>query len=168
MPLHPRPVRATVRPKPPNCGASMLLEPWHMWVIAGVVLMIIEVVTPGFVVICFGLGCLAAGLAAWAGAGSGWEIVTFSAASLAMLLGIRPLVTKHLGRDGGELKTNVDALVGKRGLVTESIDAARDSGRVAVGGDDWRASSDGGEALDEGASVEVVRVEGARVIVKPV
>ena len=99
----------------------MQLEPWHAWIIAGVVLLIVEVVTPGFVVACFGVGCLVAGLVSPLGVGLGSEIAVFCVASLAMLLGIRPIVARHLTPKGGGLKTNVDALVGKRGLVTEAM-----------------------------------------------
>jgi membrane protein implicated in regulation of membrane protease activity len=143
------------------------LEPWHAWIVAGVVLLIVEVFTPGFVVACFGVGCLAAGLVSPLGVGLFWEIAVFCVASLAMLVGIRPVVSRHLAPKGGGLKTNADALVGKRGLVTEALDPVRDVGRVLVGGEDWRASPEALQAIAKDASVIVVRVEGARVVVRP-
>lgn len=145
----------------------MQLEPWHAWIVAGVVLLIVEVFTPGFVVACFGVGCLAAGLVSPLGVGLFWEIAVFCVASLAMLVGIRPVVARHLAPKGGGLKTNADALVGKRGLVTEALDPVRDVGRVLVGGEDWRASPEALQAIAKDASVIVVRVEGARVVVRP-
>lgn len=146
----------------------MQLEPWHAWIIAGVVLLIVEVVTPGFVVACFGIGCLVAGLVSPLGVGLLWEIVVFCVASLVLLVTLRPLVARHLAPKGGELKTNVDALVGKRGVVTEAIEPVRDTGRVLVGGDDWRAASEAEDPIAAATPVVVVRVDGARVIVKPV
>lgn len=145
----------------------MTLEPWHAWIIAGVVLLIVEVVTPGFVVACFGIGCLAAGLVSPLGVGLSWEIAVFCAASLVLLVTLRPLVARHLAPKGGDLKTNVDALIGKRGVVTEAIEPVRDVGRVVVGGEDWRASSEADQAIAVDVQVTVVRVEGARVVVRP-
>lgn len=144
----------------------MQLEPWHAWIVAGVVLLIIEVVTPGFVVACFGIGCLVAGLTSLLGVGLLWEIAAFCVASVVLLLTLRPIVARHLTpRDGG-LKTNVDALAGRRALVTEAIDPVRDAGRVLVGGEDWRASSEGEVPIDKDTSVVVLRAEGARLIVR--
>ena len=143
------------------------LLPWHAWIIAGVVLLIVELVTPGFVMACFGVACLVAGAVSAFGVGLGWELAVFSVASLALLVGIRPIVARHFAPRGGGLKTNVDALVGKRGLVTEAIDPARGAGRVSVGGDDWMASPEADAPIAEGAQVTVVRVEGTRIVVRP-
>ena len=41
------------------------MEIYHYWIIAGIILLIIEIFTPGFLMACLGLGALFAGLAAW-------------------------------------------------------------------------------------------------------
>jgi membrane protein implicated in regulation of membrane protease activity len=66
-----------------------------------------------------------------------------------------------------EVRTNVDALVGMRGRVTQDFEPGLRLGRVAVGGDDWRAECINDRALRVGDIVEVVRVESNTVIVKP-
>ncbi len=39
------------------------------------------------------------------------------------------------------METNVDALIGKTGIVTENGSCNEHRGRVKVGGDDWKAVS---------------------------
>ena len=63
--------------------------------------------------------------------------------------------------------TNVDAVVGKTGVVTKRI-AARDPGMVKVGSEIWRAELAGAEdaAKDAGATVRVESVEGVTLRVR--
>ncbi len=141
------------------------LDAWHLWIIAAVVLLIAEVFTPGFVLACFGVGALAAGLAAASGLGFNPQVGVFTIASLITFFGARPFYLKHMSKAGSDLKTNTEALSGRRGLVVEGIVPLKTLGRVKVGGEDWSACSDDDEDIEEGAEVRVVRVDGARVIV---
>ena len=50
---------------------------WILWTILGVVLVIAEVFTPGFVLLWFGVGALAAALAAFLGAGLAAQFILF-------------------------------------------------------------------------------------------
>jgi membrane protein implicated in regulation of membrane protease activity len=63
--------------------------------------------------------------------------------------------------------SNVDAVVGKTGVVTKRI-AAREAGMVKVGAEIWRAEVAGNEeaARDAGAVVTVVAVEGVTLKVR--
>lgn len=140
------------------------LDAWHLWIIAGVALLIAEIFTPGFVLACFGIGGLAAGLAAALGLGLGLQIALFTAASLAIFFGLRPAYLKHMAA-GPDLKTNSEALVGKRGRVIEAIVPLERRGRVQIGGEEWSAVSDDDEDIEEGATILVLGVDGSRVIV---
>ncbi|KPK76377.1 MAG: hypothetical protein AMJ79_06780 [Phycisphaerae bacterium SM23_30] len=144
------------------------MELWHIWVIAAIVLFILEIFTPAFVVACFGVGCLASGLAAYLEADIKWQVGIFSAATAVVLIVIRPLFLKYCYSKSSRIKTNVEALVGATGAVSERIDPQAETGRVKVGGDDWRAISAEGREIAAGAKVKVVKVEGAKVYVKRV
>lgn len=144
------------------------LEPWHVWLIIGIVFFIVEIFTPGFLLACFGVGCLASGLVSFLGVGVGIQVIAFSVSTLAVFFGIRPFVLKYLSSSGANTKTNVDALVGKIGLVSERIDPSTNEGRVAIGGDDWRALSVDEAAIEVGEKVIVVKVDGTKLLVKPV
>lgn len=66
-----------------------------------------------------------------------------------------------------EHSTNVDAVVGKAGLVTKRI-AALEPGMVKLGGEVWRAelAGTGDAALEAGATVKVESVEGVTLKVR--
>jgi len=74
---------------------------------------------------------------------------------------------RRFWKDDG-LRTNVDALVGQKGKVTEDFDPTMKLGRVSVGGDDWRAETTDNEVLQRGAVVKVLRVESNTLIVTPI
>jgi len=141
------------------------MEAWQTWVVIGVVLLIFEVFTPGFVTGCFGIGCFAAALASYFDLGDIAQTVIFCAVSLGLFLTIRPIMKKHFYKADEHTKTNVDALIGLVGLVDETIDPNGDSGRVRVGGDDWRAVSFDNVLIEKGKKVEVKKVEGTKVFV---
>jgi membrane protein implicated in regulation of membrane protease activity len=66
-----------------------------------------------------------------------------------------------------EHSTNVDAVVGKAGLVTKRI-AALEPGMVKLGGEVWRAelARPGDVALEAGATVRVESIEGVTLKVR--
>ncbi|MEA1864090.1 MAG: NfeD family protein [Euryarchaeota archaeon] len=64
----------------------------------------------------------------------------------------------------GATKTNVDAIIGKSGIVTRSI-GENTSGRVRVGNEEWRAMSGGNIDIEEGATIMVLEVTGVTLIV---
>ncbi len=140
---------------------------WHWWAGVALVLMIAEIFVPGFFLLCLGIGCAGASIMAAFGAGASIQLITFSALSLIGFFTIRPLLMKRFWKDGG-VKTNVDALVGQRGKVSQDFDPGLRLGRVAVGGDDWRAECVNDQPLRIGDLVKIVRVESNTVIVKPI
>ncbi|MBP7513819.1 MAG: NfeD family protein [Flavobacteriales bacterium] len=139
---------------------------WHWWAGVALILLIAEIFVPGFFLLCLGIGCAGASITAAIGLGSAAQLIAFSALSLLAFFTIRPLLMKRFWKDNG-VKTNVDALVGQRGKVSQDFDPGLRLGRVAVGGDDWRAESVNDKPLRIGDLVEVVRVESNTVIVKP-
>jgi membrane protein implicated in regulation of membrane protease activity len=61
-------------------------------------------------------------------------------------------------------RTGTDALVGRRAVVTRRVDSV--GGRVRIGGEEWSARSYlDSEVYPEGATVDVVRIEGATALV---
>jgi len=145
-----------------------VLTSWHIWLIAAIILSIFEILIPAFVLVSLGIGCLAASVAALLHLGIKMQIGAFIVGTLAAFFGIRPFFTRYCYRASPGVKTNADALVGKTGRVTEVINEEINSGRVFVGGDDWKAIALDGSIVEKNSKVEVVRVEGAKVYVKPI
>ena len=142
------------------------MEVYQIWLIAAIVLVILEVATTGFGVICFAVGAGFAALVAGLGASVTWQIVIFAIVSLLTFIFLRPVVMRLLDKRSKDVKTNADALIGRRGVVSERIDAAQHTGRVAVDGDDWKAVSENGEVIEKGTSVEIVKLDSIIVTVK--
>ena len=64
------------------------------------------------------------------------------------------------------MKTNADALLGRKAIVSERIDAAQHTGRVAVDGDDWKAVSSDGAVIEKGTEVTIVKMDSIILTVK--
>ncbi len=145
-----------------------MMSTWHIWVIAAIILCIFEMLIPAFVLISLGLGCLVASIAAGLHLGVEIQIAAFIAGTLGAFFGVRPIFTKYCYKASPGVKTNVDALIGKIGRVTETINDELNTGRVLVGGDDWKAEARDGGIIDKNSKVEVVGVESSKIYVRPV
>ena len=142
-----------------------MLASWHIWIILAVVLLILEMVIPAFVLASFGVGCLLSSIGAAMHLGIEMQIAAFCAGTLAAFFGVRPFFARYCYKASG-VKTNVDALVGKRGTVIEDINEQANSGRVLVGGDDWKAVALDGIVIEKNSKVLIAGVEGVKVYVK--
>ena len=144
-----------------------MLEYYQIWLIAAIVLVIVEILTAGFGSICFAIGAALAALAAGLGVNSiAWQIVIFAVVSLLTFIFLRPVVIRFLDKKSKDVKTNADALVGRKGIVSERIDAMQHTGRVAVDGDDWKAISEDGSVIEKGAEVKIVKLDSIILTVK--
>ncbi len=141
------------------------MDPWHIWVIVALGLVVAEMFNGDFWLVCLGLGALAAGAVSLVLPGLVPGILAFSAGSLVSLLAVRPALLRRF-QAGPRLRTNVEALLGQTGVVTEPIDPATGQGRVSVGGEDWRGASLDQKALPAGTRVSVVQVDGTKLVVE--
>lgn len=144
------------------------MEVYQIWLIAAIVLVILEIATAGFGVICFAIGAGFAALIAGLGGNLTWQIVIFAVVSFLTFLFLRPVVIRFLEKRSKNVKTNAEAIVGRKGVVSERIDAAQHTGRVAIDGDDWKAVSKDGSVIEKGATVEIVKLDSIIVTVKPI
>ena len=141
---------------------------WLIWFVAAVVLVVAEMFTAGFWLACLAVGCVAAGLVGLIPfAGLTLETIAFTATSLASMIGLRPVFMKRfqLG-PGGDVRTGIDALLGKTGIVLERIDPRARVGRVKVEGEDWRGASVDDTPIEVGARVTVIQVDGTTLVVE--
>jgi membrane protein implicated in regulation of membrane protease activity len=134
-----------------------------IWVIAAVVFSIIEAITLGLTSLWFALAALVALIAALLGAPFFIQVILFAVASVLFLIVTKPLA-KDLLKIGGE-RTNVDALIGERALVTTDI-RPFSMGQVKVNGQFWSALAEDGEPLNINETVIIQSIEGVKLIVK--
>lgn len=142
------------------------MQSYQIWLIVAIVLVIIEICTAAFGSICFAIGAAFAALAAGLGLGLTWQIIIFTVVSLLTFIFLRPVAIRFLNRKSKDVKTNADALTGRKGIVSERIDAIQHTGRVAIDGDDWKAVSIDGSVIEKGAEVEVVKRDSIILFVK--
>jgi membrane protein implicated in regulation of membrane protease activity len=142
---------------------------WILWTILGVILVIAEVFTPGFVLLWFGVGALAAALASFLGAGLAAQFVIFIALSSLLTALSRTIFVNYFTRpdepDG--LKVGAAKLPGQIGTVVTSSQGALDEGAVKVFGSVWTAyPAEGEPPLEAGDRVVVERLQGASIYVR--
>lgn len=137
---------------------------WIVWVVVAVALAVGEILTPGlFFLGPVALAAAAAAITDAAGGGAIGSVIVFIVAALASLAFLRPVARRHV-RLPALSRTGTDALVGRKALVTRTVD--ENGGRVRIGGEEWSARSYlDGQVLPEGASVDVIQIEGATALV---
>ena len=137
-----------------------------IWLAVALVMLVIEALTVGLATIWFAAGALVALLAALLDFSIAVQIVLFLAVSICLLVFTRKIFVEKL--KAGSEKTNVDALVGEKGVVISPIHPY-EVGQVKVGGQVWSAV---GKNPDETFSVDqlvkINAIEGVKLVVTPV
>lgn len=140
--------------------------PWIVWFLGGVLLVIAEAVVPGFFLASLGLASLVTAAASALGATITQQVGAFAVATFISYFGFRRVFEAFFHPSHNRLATGVDALIGREGQVTTAVAGGPGGGRVAVGGDDWRAVSEDGQPIEEGDVVVVTAVTGATLTVR--
>ena len=137
---------------------------WHWWVFA-IILVILEVFSPGAFFMWMGVAAGVSGLALLAMPELSWQIqfIIFAVASIAAILVGRTFFNrKSANTDDPTLSQLESELTGNVYVVEKSI--INGSGRIQVGESTWKAL---GPDCVAGASVKVIGVKGAVLLVEP-
>jgi len=144
------------------------MENWHLWIIAGIILIIVEMLTFTFFAASFGVAALLTAYIAAKDVGLTGELGTFVIASTVCLFAIRPLFSGVIYKRSDNKPVLVQAMIGNSGTVVDEIEPRGGPGRVQTGGEEWRAVATDARGIPAGTRVEIVAVEGATLRVKPV
>ena len=159
-----------------------MMEQWHWWTLAVLILLIGEAFVPGLVLGSLAVGAVAGGVASLITDWWEYQFVAASAGAVLSLLFLRPLAMRHWF-SGDSVATGVDALPGRKVRITKTIDPATGRGRGRVDGDDWliefpkdwpgrrdegQASLNQVDQFSVGDQLEVLRVESNVLIVSPI
>lgn len=126
------------------------------WMLLGIALMVLEVMTPGLVSVFFGLAALVVGILVWL-----WpafpvsvQYVVFALLSVIFLFLLRRMFRRAFtGRRSGVADGLGDEYVGQRALVVTLI-RPDEHGKVEFHGSHWHAEAD--EAIEPGTPVLIV------------
>jgi membrane protein implicated in regulation of membrane protease activity len=140
---------------------------WLAWLGVAIVLAAIEAATVDFVFIMFAGGALAGAIAAALGASFPVQVVVAVAASLLLLLLIRPILKRQFMDGEVDHQIGASGLVGREARVLQAVTDT--DGRIKLAGETWSARlASGGPTLGPGEEVRVIAIQGATAIVAPV
>jgi membrane protein implicated in regulation of membrane protease activity len=140
------------------------LEPGWLWMIGGVLLLIAEILAPGFFLVFIGAAAIAAGVFTLLfDLGVAGQLTLFAVyAIVAVMIGRK--VYANAAVDAGDplLNDRAARLIGRSVTVIEDVD--EHSGRVRLGDSEWSARGGPGSA---GTRVRITGVEGNCLLVEP-
>lgn len=140
---------------------------WIGWLILIAVFLVIEMLTLDFTFLMLALGSAVGFLTGLAGLPVWGQLIIAAAAAALLILVLRPPLLRRLHRGEDPTKSNVDALIGLRGVALSEI--TRVSGQIKAGnGDTWTARVDTAVPVPPGAPVEITAINGATAVVRPV
>jgi membrane protein implicated in regulation of membrane protease activity len=135
----------------------------YAWLGLMVILIGIEAATVNLTTIWLAGGSLVAFILALFNLPLWLQITAFFVVSIVMIIFTRPIAVKYL--KVGTQRTNVDALIGTTGLVTMDISEHK-AGQVKVKGQIWTAVSESGESILADTEVDILAIDGVKLIVK--
>jgi membrane protein implicated in regulation of membrane protease activity len=136
---------------------------WWMWVLLGVVLLAVEIVTPGgLFALFFGLSAVLVGGLAAVGVEAAWlQWLLFPALGVLLLAGLRRRLQARIG--GGP---EVSGLVGEVAFPREDL-APGATGSADLRGTPWTATNESGAPLARGQRCRVTRVQDLTLFIRP-
>ena len=139
---------------------------WLVFVIVGLVFVLLELIVgveTGLDLVFIGSAFILGGLATWPFHSWLVTLITISVICVAYVaLGRRYVHGRMMVR---KAKTNIDAVIGREGIVERSI-ARNVDGLVKVGNERWRARAE--EEIEKGDRIVVTDVSGATLIVEKI
>jgi len=136
---------------------------WWLWVLGGIALLVVEMLTPGgLFALFFGVGALATALLAAAGLGPIVQWLAFSAVSVVLLATLRRTLQERLEARPGPA---VDAIVGEEVVLLGDVPAGG-VGKAELRGVPWSTRVASGVPLHAGQRCRVERIDGLTLWVR--
>jgi len=138
-----------------------------VWIILALVFAGAELLTLSFVALYAAVGAVAAAITAGAGGDVWLQLLVFAVVSVAALLLTRKPLLRLMSRTP-QVPSNAPTVVGKRAVVVIAVEEGPGQrGQVRVGTEHWSARSEDERAIDQGVTVDVVRIDGVTLVVRP-
>jgi len=140
---------------------------WVIWLSIFVIALVIEAMGPEVVSIWFAGGALISLIISLINGVDWWiEVIVFAVVSAALLICVRPMLTKLIKRD--IVSSNADSMTGKKGTIIADI-TELNAGEVTVDGVIWTAiSTKDGDTIASGTVVKVLSISGNKLVVTPI
>lgn len=136
--------------------------------LAACVLLLIEVLSQAVWAFCFAVGCLVALLLSLFTDSLSIQGIAVALAAVAAWLLLAPIVRRWERRNEKQTRTGMDALLGRRAIVTEEIRPGH-TGRARIDGDNWQVVAPGIDIpIQTGSEVVVTAYDSIILTVKPI
>ena len=136
-----------------------------MWIGVIVLAIVAEVLTDQLVSIWFVPAAIVSTILDFCDVKIIWQILVFLLVSAIGIVFAKIFLPKISPREN--LKTNIEAIIGERCIVTEKIDNFAGCGQVKIKGQVWSARGvEEDSVFEEGEILHVVAIEGVKVICK--
>ena len=138
---------------------------WLFWLIVSGIFFILEMATTGFLVFWLGLGALLAMVLSFFVDNVIIQVTVFAISSILLIVSTKPLVKKFI--DKKTIPTNLDSIIGKEGIVVETIDTVKAQGQVKLNGEVWSAKAfDENKIIEKDTKVVVKEITGVKLVVE--
>ena len=140
-------------------------NPLYIWLAVFVVAFIFEIATPSALVsLWFAIGALASMGVCALKLSAPIQVIVFVIISLICLFTIRPLATNMLR--GERIGTGAERLIGRRYRLLKEINESQ-NGEIKINDVLWKVKS-AKKYIKEGTLVEIMAIDGAKLIVRPI
>ena len=145
--------------------AWLAANPLYIWLAIFVIACVFEIATPSALVsFWFAVGALASMAACAMKLAAPAQIAVFVIVSLVCLFAVRPVAAKMLR--GEQIGTGAERIIGKRfHLLSDVTDSV--NGEIRVNDVLWKVKS-AQSFIEKGTLVEVLAIDGAKLVVRPV
>lgn len=140
---------------------------WQFWLIVAGVFLIGEIFTAGFLIFWLGIAAVLSMLVSIFTDNLIVQASVFVIASGLLIFFTKPFVDKYITKNQKSVKTNAFSVIGKKGIVTKEMSSTSKFGQVKVDEEIWTAVSEDSKPIPEGTEIEVVKIDGVKLVVKP-
>lgn len=136
-----------------------------VWLLVAIVFGLLEIIVPSLTLIWFSIGALASLILSIFVDNLFIQIVVFGVLSTVLLV---YATKKFIKEDKSyEYDTNLKAIIGKTAIVKEEINPNK-TGVVIFDYQDWSAISIDNTTIKNGDIVEIIKIEGVKLVVKKI
>ena len=133
-----------------------------LWFAVILISAFIEINTMDLTSVWFAIGAIVAFILAVIGVNFVIQLFVFIILSIILLISVKPLAKNYLRTN--VVSTNADRLIGKVAICVKEI-APGERGQVKVEGQIWTAVTEDGDAILVNEKVEILAIEGVKLIV---
>ena len=138
---------------------------WIIWLSIFVIALIVESLGSEVVSVWFAFGAVISLILSFIPNVAWWiQIIVFLVVSIATMVALRPFIRRLMKHE--IVNSNIDTMIHKKGKMTKACDNLN-HGEVRINGVTWTAvSADENRVIKENEIVEVIAIEGNKLIVK--